>query len=477
MVTVISLRSADFFSTTFCQSSETTYFTTNVPVLVANPYTLDSRIEELDLGYIEDGETDVANENWCENVQAEGSLIYDPLGKLRYENTQFGLTPAYNIPVLRYGNYTDQWLTFILPGQSYVRDYSVSSMEDTTDHFCVKSRKTPWGYEVATYFYRYKTSTGIGSQYGVRIHVYRISPSKEVYSGSFWIGTTFGLGQSYRDWLDSFCLEYVHHASYPWGRAILHYSSSEYQRCPYKISLPSVSVSTDWGALNYQALNSVDEFTSNGIAYGMEAAQMVKAVKDTALLLKGDVNPKTISSLYLSFKYGWSNTIRDTADLIKGIRGIKDKRSVSVTSATSVSVPYGTADSRVTIYYDPIDGVLNDCYYALRKYDLLPSLDNAWDLVPLSFVVDWVLPIGDIFDRIDKLDLVNHLNLLYGFRTTKVVREIPGTLFGQHLIGSIQTSNYSRSLTHDFDFPLFVTNNPTIQNHVVEGSTLVIQRL
>lgn len=35
---------------------------------------------------------------------------------------------------------------------------------------------------------------------------------------------------------------------------------------------------------------------------------------------------------------------------------------------------------------------------ALIMYGFAPSLYNAWDMVPLSFVVDWIVPIGDTLE-------------------------------------------------------------------------------
>lgn len=111
---------------------------------------------------------------------------------------------------------------------------------------------------------------------------------------------------------------------------------------------------------------------------------------------------------------------------------------------------------------------------------LLNPLAIGWELLPLSYILDWALPIGN---WINGLDATLGLTFLRGVEVTKYnvtqVSSIYPKTVGPFLKGSSSVttrhSQYTRVVKSDFppsEFPSF--KNPLSVQHAINGLALLV---
>jgi len=136
---------------------------------------------------------------------------------------------------------------------------------------------------------------------------------------------------------------------------------------------------------------------------------------------------KTLSSAFLAVQYGWKpllSDIRSAIDLcINGL--IVKRRSPTVKSLCEELLPViprsttGTTLSNKWKGKHVVKGEVayelgNQGLISLDSLGLLDPLSLAWELFPMSFVLDWFIPVGSF---IDALTAPWGLTFKYGFRT------------------------------------------------------------
>jgi hypothetical protein len=123
---------------------------------------------------------------------------------------------------------------------------------------------------------------------------------------------------------------------------------------------------------------------------------------------------------------------------------------------------------------------------ALDSLGLLPSPKNLWDLIPLSFVIDWFVNVGDILDACyraagDK----NVYNILARVESKKAKyvlnQKSVDYLFGANWrVSKSKGSIYVRTVDHDwgrFDLIALAGTGPLGFNQFISGGSLIVQRI
>jgi hypothetical protein len=80
----------------------------------------------------------------------------------------------------------------------------------------------------------------------------------------------------------------------------------------------------------------------------------------------------------------------------------------------------GYLSSRIALKpkdYNTAMRVIRNAY----EWDWMPTLGNTWDAIPLSFVVDWFVNVGDIYASLDRLVATRYYDVLGVLNTVKVV--------------------------------------------------------
>lgn len=160
---------------------------------------------------------------------------------------------------------------------------------------------------------------------------------------------------------------------------------------------------------------------------------------------------KGISSWWLANRFGdrlmlasWADVIKSVFDTILDptprrdsfIRG-RARSSLDLEGPTTLHVDYS-----VNLAVEPADynGFMRLIRHAY-EWDYFPSLANIWDAVPLSFVVNWFVNVGDIFEDVDRLVQSRYYN---------TVGIMPSLRFQYHslLLPGVKCKYYTRWLEH-----------------------------
>lgn len=221
--------------------------------------------------------------------------------------------------------------------------------------------------------------------------------------------------------------------------------------------------------------------------YLIELNQIASILSPFTTLMRGAWTAKKIASSWLSYNYGTQQTLKDTYAIISGIirtSGLKVRdydvlRSRDFLDQVLPNDVRVTGYRALTIYYRPISGWLLDTYRALRRWGLEPSLSLAWNLVPLSFVVDWLLPIGNMLEHVDSTGFTDSLEIIESVCTSKFSFEIPASiLLGEGSSGYATITVYDRSILNgEMPKPEFRFDSLSFNGmQAINGISLVVQR-
>lgn len=205
-------------------------------------------------------------------------------------------------------------------------------------------------------------------------------------------------------------------------------------------------------SLNWKKLNSSNE---------AGLLQNLAELDDTVAMF----GKKLLSSVsYGGYKWGWAPLLNDVsavADTVKRCSrnppGLPQPYSDENTITKSVSVPHrGGVFTHTWELKTKYEGFVSTELDILSYYDFIgfhPSPKVIWDLVPLSFAVDYVLPIGDMLDRISPTQgWVKAANFTGWKMTTATVTEkLSGTISGWHSYNhEAKRRTFSRSWVSNF---------------------------
>lgn len=146
---------------------------------------------------------------------------------------------------------------------------------------------------------------------------------------------------------------------------------------------------------------------------------------------------------WLEYQYGWKPLVNDVV-VLSELAKEQNRKLLLMTAKRRTSMDEGLpVNTASTIYaYSASGFIRNDCFVRLDyvvsdpKLALIESLGLgnpfllAWELVPFSFVIDWLLPIGNVLDA-----LTTSLGILYKggsttLCTTSRVTMLHGNYFG-----------------------------------------------
>lgn len=154
----------------------------------------------------------------------------------------------------------------------------------------------------------------------------------------------------------------------------------------------------------YTAMDEL-RLTSNNIANAMELVKVVKALRDPVRaledLLSTAVKKGIPKDLWLKYRYVYTTTKMDVTEMSQKSKsltgGVQRLRS---SASSALSELHLRVDCKpYTGYVDPFSALFQN----LERYGLQPSLYNAWDLIPFSFIADWFLPIGEELEKLDQI--------------------------------------------------------------------------
>jgi len=179
-------------------------------------------------------------------------------------------------------------------------------------------------------------------------------------------------------------------------------------------------------------MKSVD---TNNLEYLRDLKSTFSELKALRNLYSNPLKPKNWTDAWLGLRYGTRLTYSDTR---KNIDALLSRASTAIKLAKrsffrshaqltedieSRPKDFITGSRHLTykIYYKSTNKVVDDVMRELAGWGLDPSLSNLWDLLPLSFTVDWIANIGKLLEQEDAknfLDLIKILGVTYGNKET-----------------------------------------------------------
>lgn len=278
-------------------------------------------------------------------------------------------------------------------------------------------------------------------------------------------------------------------AAYPWGNvrttALRRLPTPVLHQPDYDAIFDRDRRNPNWHELASQAYQGLAFSDINGLAYISDVAEMGAACRSFAKTLRSipSRRVKAAAQAWLSVHYGFRLMLLDTVTLREELirQSLRDTRKSKCQASVSYSQGRVSYTARYQVFYNQFDQLLNSFDQLLAISDFSVKLENIWDMVPYSFVIDWFASVGDILSAID-----GYATLTQEHRVIAVGKSIKGTcravgsMFGLDerytIDGTLITGyfrRYSRLLVTPSLLPS-VTVNPF--NHLVEGAALVISR-
>lgn len=174
---------------------------------------------------------------------------------------------------------------------------------------------------------------------------------------------------------------------------------------------------------------------------------------------------KTLASQWLALKFGWLPLLTDIYKISQGGIGSGSPGGSNLIRVTadvsSPGAPPSAGSSLVTgtLQY----GVNTGCTYvisdhrlaALSRLGLLNPVSIAWELVPMSFVLDWLLPVGNYLNQFSApigLTFTGGYQTKYVYGSYKV-KEALGSFTGTPPSASVGVAIMSRFPLANFPRP------------------------
>lgn len=253
-------------------------------------------------------------------------------------------------------------------------------------------------------------------------------------------------------------------------------------RCPnYDTLFPEKDRNPNWKEIAGNAYQSLGMADINGVANISELLEMGSTVASFAKTLQDlpSTKVKGAASAWLAVHFGFKLTILDAVELNEVMEKYVNKRSnLSKIQAAATHISNGIAyNCRYQVFYDEFANVRSILERLLTIADAYPTLENSWDMVPWSFVIDWFLNLGDILQSLDVYaNLRQKHDVICCGRSIKARSQIPHTCLGipdGH--GVCYATYYRRAYQKNLILPSLVpsvTINPF--NHLIEAAALYI---
>jgi hypothetical protein len=255
----------------------------------------------------------------------------------------------------------------------------------------------------------------------------------------------------------------------------IRYMNSGLEEVP---SLPDIS----YGDLAMEASAKVNRNHVNMIAFLKDLRKPKEMIPKLLNLNK----LKTHAGNFLAINYGILPTLSDLQAIWEAYKRILpyiDKNGFKTYNAVrSSSLSQGvhtlTLEQRIKIAIEDEDSEFVALGNKVDSMGFALTLENVWDLIPYSFVVDWFINVGGFLERVDSRMRLLFQNIRYATmsrKETMVTSFTPSKEFPYS--GTLSTVHYQRwTDDHCPVPPLFSQNTPTVSDHWLEASALIIQR-
>lgn len=248
----------------------------------------------------------------------------------------------------------------------------------------------------------------------------------------------------------------------------------------------------------YEAIDDVSLSNINWIENANDVKNLLETLKGFLALFRPVLTPwdwlKKFANFWLFWQYVIKTTIMDVNDLIALIKLLKSNlgrlpelirksdmfgRGTCTETMTSGGCTT-TLRCNTKVCYGPDVGSLDSFLSRLSLLHLAPKLEDLWDLIPYSFVVDWVIPVTDAINNLENTVNQQNLPLKYVVNSRKVTRDIQRSMtVGIHSFTvNLRFVRYERIVGTKLPSDMWLgVNFRDPRKHALTAAALLIQRL
>lgn len=245
---------------------------------------------------------------------------------------------------------------------------------------------------------------------------------------------------------------------------------------------PPKDLYEDWGILSHEASQRLYLTQTNFVEFLVEMKHPERLIPRLLELKK----LRDLAGLHLQTTFGILPTISDIQEIVDMFtRKIKLRRSDDRYRIGRAGSSRELTDNDLTLsvkqhmklMVSSDDEELTNLCARFSDLGVFPSLENLWDLVPFSFVVDWLVDVGDFLERsTSRSHLERYVDPIV-VRSTKVIKELDLASPTSLMSGQLRQVTYHRSVGHQIPIPPASLTTPmSLRNHWLEAGALIIQR-
>jgi hypothetical protein len=245
-------------------------------------------------------------------------------------------------------------------------------------------------------------------------------------------------------------------------------------------------------SLYRDALVGQKSFNGNLINYASKVKGIGTSIRASMELLGSPEDPKKWASFWLANRFSDRLMLQNTKQILQGLEselraarlGFQISRSSSfedVGQTFGLFTECTCQHNAKLVCSNESETRLMSAVKKLYEWDAFPTLENAWDLVPFSFVVDWFANFGTILDNIDTMVYNQYLRVEYLLRSekyrAKLNPEWVSKALRTSLTGDINYTLYRRYPSRPPDLGVLDDWEPSIPSptNVVDLTALAVQ--
>lgn len=193
------------------------------------------------------------------------------------------------------------------------------------------------------------------------------------------------------------------------------------------------------------------------------------------------------ANAWLSNRYGDRLTVADVQEIIGSFSLDGYRSAASLPTSTRTRMTDRLTDESfsydltltMTLRCHPKDGIA-DVLRKMSDFGIGLELSNVWDLVPYSFVVDWFVNVGDLFEAIDRRLYQSYWTIDTVVSARRIVsrplHQSALTFSGQE-VADLRSVDYDRMVEKSIPtMPFSLEFGCPDLVHVIDGTALLIQR-
>lgn len=235
--------------------------------------------------------------------------------------------------------------------------------------------------------------------------------------------------------------------------------------------------------LTYACVQQVQSASVNGIALVKDLVSM-KGWLERISGIFTELSEKTLRSVSkassaaaLEYFYGLRLTTKDLKEVLDGIYAYANTNPFNRRRGSSAAFQSGDLnyEGHLGIYIPPLSLDFMKFRQLMSDFDFELTPSNLWDLIPFSFVIDWIVPVEEFLKRFELGAAMGsgRMRILYSIGSYKASTQ-PSTESG--LVGGVLTVYRRDVFPMPPEMKLLPSSGVALPlDHTIEGMSLLVQ--